>query len=897
MVVDNESILQELLAIAAQCFKIFPVHSFQEGACTCDNPKCKSPAKHPMTFNGVKDASCDPETIRDWLEQTKGLCNWGLATGNRFGVMDCEAGDVALDSILKLVLSDCLGQGLFNEESPEVRSGGGGKHYYYSLPEGVSIGNLVQFRPKIDWRGDNGYVLIPPSNHKSGNLYSWDTPLTHKMTMIPNCLLAILQRKQVEATPQVIEKIVVPVQAPIRTPITMNGMRLRLSNGTPDLTNSEGAGQGKSESKRNPVLCKLIGVHLARGEDVEDIKKLALAWALTCVPPIDEAKVLTTVEALYKKDQQTITISPDASNSQTLGNYLREGFISEPSVEEKIVPSERKFPNANRLGTFSEPEAKEDNSFQEKVPSVETSEDEESYMPVEPETLNPKAFHGLLGKIVQVITPETEADPIGVLVSLLTAVGNSIGNKACFRVGPEEHHTNLFTCLVGDTSSGKGQSLALVTRLMKEADSEWASNCIVQGLSSGEGLVDRLKDEEFEPEIEQGNVKGFKASSSGVSDKRLLCTESEFMRVITAMRREGNTLSPILRSAWDSQTLEVLTRGKSKLRASGTHISIIAHITLEELDKCLSKGVEVYNGFANRFLWCEVHRSRLLPHGGNIEVLSPYIEPLKLAILKAKTLGVLRRSPDADSLWESVYAELVESHSGTYGRVIERARPQVMRLALIYALMDGSSVIDKVHLEAGLAVWDYCKASAKAIFSRFNSQTHPSINEPEALPLAARLLAAITNAPGISRTELLRAFRCDADALTGALDWLEDQGQAHCQREEGKTKPSECWHPGVRNYLLEGFISEPEAEEDSSDVSTVGNYLPEGTISDAPKQKDNSFQEKVPTLPELIEQVRAIGGRFQETGECVLPVESQGSLSEEMLAAIEHYQTEIRAFF
>jgi hypothetical protein len=45
---------------------------------------------------------------------------------------------------------------------------------------------------------------------------------------------------------------------------------------------------------------------------------------------------------------------------------------------------------------------------------------------------------------------------------------------------------------------------------------------------------------------------------------------------ITAMRREGNTLSPLSRAGWDGQPLEVLTRGKSKLRVSNAHVSIAA---------------------------------------------------------------------------------------------------------------------------------------------------------------------------------------------------------------------------------------------------------------------------------------------------------------------------------
>ena len=93
------------------------------------------------------------------------------------------------------------------------------------------------------------------------------------------------------------------------------------------------------------------------------------------------------------------------------------------------------------------------------------------------------------------------------------------------------------------------------------------------------------------------------------------------------MRREGNTLSPLLRSAWDAQVLEVLTRGKSKLRASDALVSVVAHITPEELEKLLGKSVEVTNGFVNRFLWGCVRRSKLLPEGRRPASWTPSSSP------------------------------------------------------------------------------------------------------------------------------------------------------------------------------------------------------------------------------------------------------------------------------
>jgi hypothetical protein len=81
------------------------------------------------------------------------------------------------------------------------------------------------------------------------------------------------------------------------------------------------------------------------------------------------------------------------------------------------------------------------------------------------------------------------------------------------------------------------------------------------------------------------------------------------------MERHGNTLSPTIRNAWDGKRLQTLTRN-SPLKATGAHVSIIGHITRDELRARLSR-TNMANGFANRFIFARVKRSKLLPFGGH----------------------------------------------------------------------------------------------------------------------------------------------------------------------------------------------------------------------------------------------------------------------------------------
>ena len=350
-----------------------------------------------------------------------------------------------------------------------------------------------------------------------------------------------------------------------------------------------------------------------------------------------------------------------------------------------------------------------------------------------PSPLDSPAFHGLAGDIVKAIEPHSEADPAALLAQTLTAFGNVIGRNAYFVAEADRHGANLFITLVGVSSKArKGASWGHIRRLFEVVDREWAGNRIMGGLSSGEGLIWNLRDpiEKQEPIRENRRVVGYQViiEDHGIADKRLLVVEPEFASPLKVMNREGSTLSPILRQAWDSGDLRILTKN-SPAKATSSHISLISHCTRDELRRFLSS-TESSNGFANRFLWFCVRRSKSLPEGGNIQDIdfAPIIRRLKSAITFASSCGEVRRDEKARVIWKGMYPALSEGKPGLLGSVTSRAEAQVMRVALIYALLDESEFIRTEHLFAASSVWDYCEASARYIFggcarvsrSRFN---------------------------------------------------------------------------------------------------------------------------------------------------------------------------------
>jgi hypothetical protein len=203
-----------------------------------------------------------------------------------------------------------------------------------------------------------------------------------------------------------------------------------------------------------------------------------------------------------------------------------------------------------------------------------------SFVPEAPPwpVLADEAFYGLAGDIARSIEPHTEADPVAVLVNQLAAFGSAAGRGAFLRVGADHHYLKLNIALVGETSKGrKGQSWGHVRDIMHAADGDWAEERVLHGLSSGEGLIYAVRDR-----MERENKDGERVViDPGVDDKRLLVLEAELAGVLKVMSREGNTLSPVIRQAWDDGRLQVMTRN-NPMKATGAHVSVVGHITKAE---------------------------------------------------------------------------------------------------------------------------------------------------------------------------------------------------------------------------------------------------------------------------------------------------------------------------
>lgn len=395
--------------------------------------------------------------------------------------------------------------------------------------------------------------------------------------------------------------------------------------------------------------------------------------------------------------------------------------------------------------------------------------------------LGEEALQGLPGEIVRAIEPHSEADNVALLVNLLAAFGSAAGRGTYLQVGADRHGLNLFAALVGETAKGrKGSSWSFVRDLMSSADMLWPDR-VQTGLSSGEGLIHAVRDGEVDYDAEGSAT----VIDAGVSDKRLLVLEGEFGGSLGAMTRQGSTLSAVLRQAWDGGKLATLTRN-SPLAATDPHISVIGHVTKAELLKKLG-GSDTENGFSNRFLWVLVRRSKSLPFGGEWHAVdvAPLVRSLSQGLRFAESAGALVWGPTARERWREVYTGLSEGSPGLLGAATARAEAQVVRLAALYAVLDGSRTLELPHLEAALTLWRYSEASAEYIFGTATGDS-----------IADKITARLEDAPeGLTRSEVRELFKrnVSSERIGHALSTLEGAGRIQREQEAspGRGRPTE----------------------------------------------------------------------------------------------------------
>ena len=173
--------------LAEAGFHVFPAYGVVDGRCECGNPRCESPGKHPAVKGWREQASSDPRRVREWWYQHEGR-NPAVATGNGLVVLDVD-GKEGAETLRRL-----------EEEhgtlppTPCVLTGRG-KHFYFRWNSRLS-NSTSRLGPKLDIRGDGGYVIGAGARHASGREYDWKpgcSPKDLPMAELPSWIPALLK--------------------------------------------------------------------------------------------------------------------------------------------------------------------------------------------------------------------------------------------------------------------------------------------------------------------------------------------------------------------------------------------------------------------------------------------------------------------------------------------------------------------------------------------------------------------------------------------------------------------------------------------------------------------------------------------------------------------------------
>ncbi|WP_405804864.1 DnaB-like helicase N-terminal domain-containing protein [Streptomyces sp. NBC_01187] len=381
-------------------------------------------------------------------------------------------------------------------------------------------------------------------------------------------------------------------------------------------------------------------------------------------------------------------------------------------------------------------------------------------------TPHPDVFCGWLGETVRELDDTSEADPVAVLMNLLSAAGAVIGRRPHIMVGNDRHPALLWALTIGPTSSGrKGSATSTARRVLAEALPDFfGPEHTPRGLNSGEGLIEYVKDDDSDD------------PTSASLDKRLWVVESEYAVTMSRGRREGSSLPGVLRQAWDGDSLGSMVR--DSLKATDPHIAILGHITPEEF-RAKMQDSEMAGGTYNRFLPIFCHRNLIMPgsRGASERLVSNLAAGWRTVLKDAAAVEHVRFSADAWALYcDTVYPALSDdSAGGVIAQFTARAAPYVQRVAMVYALCDHTDTINEGHMRAAWQLLNYARATAVHLLG--NVTGDPKVNK-----LADAVRA--TGADGLSADQIRRMFknttRADRDRITAQL--LDQPGYARTQR-------------------------------------------------------------------------------------------------------------------
>lgn len=164
------------LDYAAKGLDVLPLHTVtDDGLCSCRNDACRDVGKHPRTRHSHKDATTDLAVVPRWWEQWPDANIGGVPASIGCVVLDVDPPTGGLDHLRKvesehgaLPTTSVVLTGVHTVDGEQVR----GRHFWFRLKDGETFG-MSKPAPGFELKSSGGYVVMPPSRHRSGVRYEW----------------------------------------------------------------------------------------------------------------------------------------------------------------------------------------------------------------------------------------------------------------------------------------------------------------------------------------------------------------------------------------------------------------------------------------------------------------------------------------------------------------------------------------------------------------------------------------------------------------------------------------------------------------------------------------------------------------------------------------------------
>lgn len=384
-----------------------------------------------------------------------------------------------------------------------------------------------------------------------------------------------------------------------------------------------------------------------------------------------------------------------------------------------------------------------------------------------------KSRTGVIGEFLDLMESTTEADLLGIIIIFLNIFGAMVGAQVYLELGNLQHRANFFTLIVSDTANGrKGTGLKLVKDFFNLVDPQFFLDSYRTGLSSAEGVIKFLAD---------SNKKGIFT---------LLAIQPEASAVFKNFERIGNKLSELVREAFDGDPIANMSVS-NEMRVDKHYICFIFLITKAELLQTI-KAVELFNGFANRFTWALVHRSKILsnPPKVNKDKLSELACKVREAVDFARSQTALKLTDEAEKVWDTIYRKIHQDQPDTHTSGLKgRFDVLTLRLALNFALLDQCNNVEVRHLEAAYELIGISEHCIENIFAKNNTNTDKT---------NSKILKGLSErSDWVSQSSIMTQFfsnNIKSEALIQCLGVLESNGLIERKVTEGEgSKPVTLW--------------------------------------------------------------------------------------------------------